>query len=135
MAFTKADKKRIRAEQEHNIRVLKGERSSVAETTKTELHLINLIKVLADDLNPLKPNFKTTLDSIEQHIAELKKSLRIDTPMRDTVAWDGSDTGVYCNEDFFREDLNVMSTCGRNKGHSGAHSWHCDQSSIVELEG
>lgn len=95
--------------------------------TKEQRNQIRLIKELANDLNSEKPNFKTTLDALELYAGSLKKSMGIDTPTRDTIAmWDGTDGTVFCNEDFYRKDLNVNSTCGRNKGHKGDHSWYND---------
>lgn len=92
-----------------------------------QLNSIRLIKSLSEDLNTEKPNFKTTLDSIEHHVQWLKKSLNVDTPMRDTTqTFDGTDSRFLCEQDFYRKDLNVNSTCGRNKGHLGYHSWYND---------
>lgn len=33
---------------------------------------------------------------------------------------------VLCGVEFYRRDLAVNSTCGRNKGHPGEHSWYND---------
>lgn len=95
--------------------------------TKSQLHTLHLIRLLANDLDPERPKFKSTLDSIEAQVQALKKELKIDSSVQDsTQEHDGTDNRFLCKEDFYRKDLNVDSTCGRNKGHAGDHSWYND---------
>lgn len=95
--------------------------------TKEQLNIIRLIQELAADINTEKPNFKTTLDGIEHHVQWLKKSLGIDKCLQDcTQTFDGTDSRYICNVEFIRKDLNCISTCGRNRGHKGEHSWYND---------
>lgn len=48
--------------------------------SKSQLNTLRLIKLLANDLDPCRPKFKSTLDSIQIQIEELKKELKIDQP-------------------------------------------------------
>lgn len=104
--------------------------------TKSQLHTLHLIRLLANDLDPERPKFKSTLDSIEAHVQALKKELKIDSVVQDsTYTFDGTDSDVFCNEEFHRKDLNCASTCGRNKGHKGDHSWYNDNlSNLTDLK-
>lgn len=48
------------------------------------LHTLRLIKRLANDLDPERPKFKSTLDSIEAQVQELKKALKIDRVVQES---------------------------------------------------
>lgn len=50
------------------------------------LNTIRLIKMLADDLDPAKPNFKLTLDSLVANISGLLVELNLDRPTQDSQA-------------------------------------------------
>lgn len=49
-----------------------------------QLNTLRLIRLLANDLDPERPKFKSTLDSIELQVKSLKKSLKIDTSVQES---------------------------------------------------
>lgn len=48
-----------------------------------QLYTLHLIRLLANDLDPEFPKFKSTLDSIEHHVQALKRELKIDRSVQD----------------------------------------------------
>lgn len=46
-----------------------------AMSEKERAHAINLVKVLAADLNPDAPNYLSTMEGIQQHAAALRGDL------------------------------------------------------------
>lgn len=50
--------------------------------SKSQLNTLRLIRLLANDLDPARPKFKSTLDSIEAHVKALKKELKIETSVQ-----------------------------------------------------
>lgn len=49
-----------------------------------QLNTVRLVKMLASDLDPTKPNFKLTLDSLLANLNDLRASLNIDKATRDS---------------------------------------------------
>lgn len=52
--------------------------------SEANLNTLRLIRLLANDLDPARPKFKSTLDSIEAHVKALKKELKIDRSVQES---------------------------------------------------
>lgn len=55
--------------------------------TPKQLNSIRLLKMLANDLDVTKPNFRTTLDAIESYASAIKKDLGLDKPKNEMTGW------------------------------------------------
>ena len=68
------------------------------------------------------------IDSLKIEIEVLKLRLKCQVFLTEKARGEEGRPVVdgKCGKEFFRKDLNCQSTCGRDVGHAGEHSWYHD---------